>query len=318
MKKFKKDIKYSKKERAAIALLIVLLIAFYSYNLFIEPRLITDSSTICLEDILTHRRDQEISDLKTKTTKLIKQRKTRQKIFYHPPPKYESFDPNKIDSLKWIQFGVKPWTIATIIKYKSKGGKFYKCDDLSKVYNLPDSIFRKLLPFCSIQKERQKQTYTKSKKTDYKSAYNSQRDSTAFIKYKPKPVTQVNLNSTDTAVLKKLYGVGPVLSSRIVKYSQALGGFHSLDQLTEVYGLEQEVIDNNESRLVLKGTVKKFNLNSEADSLVKHPYLNWPMSRIIVNYRKQHGDFKEIQELKNIIAIPDGLYNSLLPYLTVE
>ncbi len=317
MKKFKKDIKYSKKERAAIALLIVLLIAFYSYNLFIDPRLITDSSTICLEDILTHGGEKEISELKTKTASLIKKRKTRQKIFYNPAPKYESFDPNKTDSLKWIQFGVKPWTIATIMKYKSKGGKFYKCDDLAKVYNLPDSIFRKLLPFCSIQKKK-KPTYTKSKKTSYKSSYNNQRDSTTFNKYKPKPLTQVDLNSTDTASLKQLYGIGSVLSARIVKYSQALGGFHSIDQLTEVYGLEKEVIDNNESRLILKGTVKKFNLNSEADSLVKHPYLDWSISRVIVNYRKQHGDFKEIQELKKIRAIPDSLYNSLLPYLSVE
>ena len=50
----------------------------------------------------------------------------------------------------------------------------------------------------------------------------------------------IELNVADTAMLKSIYGIGEKLSVRIVKYRKKLGGFYSVEQLKEVYGLRTE------------------------------------------------------------------------------
>lgn len=316
----KKEIQFSKSERAAIAFFILLLLISYCYHIILEPGAILDQSTMRLEEILHKKPENEINEVKKKVMALTSIKKKKQKIFYYPPPRYEAFNPNMIDSLKWIQFGVKPWTISTIMKYKSKGGKFYNCQDLSKVYNLPDSTFQELLPFCKIPDKKWNNQKSYSKRKNYsKKALPESKDSI----WKKKPAKTyvpivVDINTSDTSTLSKLYGIGSILAQRIAKYRRALGGFHSIEQLAEVYGVEQEVIDNNIEKLQLSGTINKLNINSIADTLAKHPYISWPKAKIISNYRKQHGNFENITELKNIKALSDSLYIRLVPYLSLE
>lgn len=50
----------------------------------------------------------------------------------------------------------------------------------------------------------------------------------------------LELNTCDSASLESLPGLGPVLSARIIKYRNLLGGYASVDQLKEVYGLSED------------------------------------------------------------------------------
>ena len=52
--------------------------------------------------------------------------------------------------------------------------------------------------------------------------------------------TVVELNSADTTALKKVPGIGSVFAKRIIKYRELLGGFYSVEQLGEVYGIDEE------------------------------------------------------------------------------
>ena len=49
------------------------------------------------------------------------------------------------------------------------------------------------------------------------------------------------LNASDTAEWKKIPGIGSVYASRIVQYRNLLGGFSHVEQLLEVYGIDQEL-----------------------------------------------------------------------------
>ena len=60
-----------------------------------------------------------------------------------------------------------------------------------------------------------------------------------FSQFTPKP-RAVNLNRADSALLESLPRIGPVLAARICKFREALGGFYTVDQLREVWGLEDE------------------------------------------------------------------------------
>jgi DNA uptake protein ComE-like DNA-binding protein len=69
-----------------------------------------------------------------------------------------------------------------------------------------------------------------------------------FVSQKPQRKL-IDLNSCDSALLVTLPGIGPVLSARIIKYRHLLGGFASVNQLREVYGLPPETFE------IIKGKV---------------------------------------------------------------
>ena len=52
------------------------------------------------------------------------------------------------------------------------------------------------------------------------------------------PGTTVELNSVDTTDLKKIPGIGSAFANRIVRYRDLLGGYYTVQQLAEVYGID--------------------------------------------------------------------------------
>ena len=54
------------------------------------------------------------------------------------------------------------------------------------------------------------------------------------------------------------------------------------------------------------------NINTAgADELKALPGIGPAKAEAIVEYRKQHGNFKSVEELKNVKGIGDGIYNRL-------
>ena len=52
--------------------------------------------------------------------------------------------------------------------------------------------------------------------------------------------TVIELNQADTLTLKKIPGIGSTFARRIVGYRELLGGFYTVHQLAEVYGIDEE------------------------------------------------------------------------------
>lgn len=62
----------------------------------------------------------------------------------------------------------------------------------------------------------------------------------------------VNVNSADAAALAKaLNGVGPAKAKAIVAYRDKNGPFKSVDQLAQVEGISQKLIDRNRADIRL-------------------------------------------------------------------
>jgi len=98
------------------------------------------------------------------------------------------------------------------VNYTNKGGKFYKAEDLQKMYTISPKMYRKLFPFVNI--ENQASHYPKK---DF-----------GFEKkeYVKKPPTIIDINTADSAQLDEIKGVGGTFANRILKYRERLGGFH--------------------------------------------------------------------------------------------
>jgi DNA uptake protein ComE-like DNA-binding protein len=98
------------------------------------------------------------------------------------------FDPNTATVTDWQRLGIRDKTIATIQNYLSKGGHFYRPEDIGKIWGLhPDEIER-LIPYIQIaakennypQKNYEAKIYDKPKYTPSVIDVNTA-DTTAFI-----------------------------------------------------------------------------------------------------------------------------------------
>ncbi len=231
---------------------------------------------------------------------------------YHPSEKSTArgelfyFDPNTATIADWQKLGVRDKTIATIQKYISKGGRFYKPEDISKIWGLHPDEVQRLLPYVKIP----------SKENTY-----PEKNSAANFFDKTKSIPAViDINKADTGVLIALPGIGSKLAQRIINFRDKLGGFYTVQQVTETFGLPDSTFQKIKTRLAVNGrTVKQININTATlDELKVHPYIRYAIANAIVQYRSQHGNFTSVAVIKNIMLITDDLFNKLEPYLTVQ
>jgi len=222
------------------------------------------------------------------------------------------FDPNTVDYDSLITWGLEPFIATNMIKYRAAGGRFIQTEDLKKLFGMTDSIWQALSPWIDLN----------SIQTESKQIKSNVNEQTAQRPYLPKNahrnIPRKDLNEVDSVWLKSIHGIGPVLSKRLVKYRKLLGGFNSMDQLNEVYGLSPDVLANLSEKLFIQpdAYLSKINLNIEDyKRIASHPYMSFNQAKAIIAYRNQHGSFKSVEELKNIHLIDDSTYLRAYPYL---
>jgi len=130
---------------------------------------------------------------------------------------------------------------------------------------------------------------------------------------------QIDVNSADSFEWSRLKGIGPKLSSRIIRHRDALGGFHSKSQLLEIYGIDSALAASMLPHLQNFGVIRPIGINSISESdLAKHPYCRQSMAKRICAYRKQHGSFHNVNELMNLYGVDSTWFNRISPYLVSD
>lgn len=217
---------------------------------------------------------------------------------------YFEFDPNKIGVEEWMKLGFSEKQAESIEKAKAKGWKFYKPEDLKEVYVVGEKNYNRLAPYIKIDPN------SFPKKVFPKTIYAE----------KPKEKFVVDINAADSSLFERQRGIGPSLSSRIIRYRERLGGFISREQIKEVWGMPDSTYQSLKERFTVNDvSIRKINVNSaDFETLRKHPYINYTYAKVIDAYRKQHGSFKAIEGLKKIPIINDSIYQKLEPYIVVE
>jgi len=220
------------------------------------------------------------------------------------------FDPNKISQEQFLKLGLRPKLVKTIINYRSKGGRFYRTEDLQKIWGMRDEEYAQLKSWVRIPKTAFKYKYKKKKYS--KKKYES--------KKKEKKI--VFINQATAEELKSLYGIGDKLSSNILKYREMLGGFANIEQLKEVYGISAETFSDIKSQLKVKqGPIKKININEATYyEMRSHPYLREHDLAKAINQVRRENDYT-ISTLDQLLAhdsINEQKLNKIAPYLRLE
>lgn len=127
----------------------------------------------------------------------------------------------------------------------------------------------------------------------------------------------IDINRADSVHLLPLPGIGPVFAGRIVKYRNLLGGYVSVDQLGEVYGISSETMELIRERISIDSSlIRKMPLNHATfREMLRHPYLEYEDVKAIVNYREFKDTIQSFRELYDNFILPDSLLRRVLPYL---
>jgi competence protein ComEA len=207
-----------------------------------------------------------------------------------------SFDPNTAPYDTLIKLGLTQKEANTLIAYRSKGGKFRQPADIRRVFGIDKGKSEKLIPFVVV------------------SADTSKKDK--FVSGKPQK-TLINLNSCDSSILVTLPGIGPVLSVRIIKYRNLLGGFASVNQLKEVYGLPPETFEIIKGRVFTDSSaIIGIKINTaDFKELSRLPYFEKYEVTAILKYRELKGRIGGMDELTENKLIPVEKAGKVRPYL---
>ena len=154
------------------------------------------------------------------------------------------FDPNIADAEILQKVGVPLFLTQRIINYRVKGGVFRIKSDLQKIYDFPDSLYRTLVPFIQLPDKEVVVKKPLTEETEEKIEINK-----GLIM---KALVTVDLNAADTSGYKLLRGIGSIYAARIIKYRTMLGGFVEINQLQEVYGLSDSLLNSFIDQLVIK------------------------------------------------------------------
>ncbi|MCX2743424.1 helix-hairpin-helix domain-containing protein [Mangrovivirga sp. M17] len=225
-----------------------------------------------------------------------------------------SLDPNISSRQELISSGLPDYLADRLINYRNKGGKFYKRADLKKIYGLNDSLYNLIHPYYKDQYGNKLKPQRKVSKPYVKDSSKSNHQP-----FKPKEIYSFDINEADTIDLKQIYGIGSVLSQRIIKYRNSLGGFISANQLYEVWGLEKSVADEllKHASIVNGFEPRKLSItNTSIDSLASHPYLSFKQAKLMKSYYQSHENGFRKEDFYKIYAIDSASITRILPYLT--
>ena len=312
---FWKRISYlCKSDRRAILTLLVL-VAIACIAIYTLQNEGMESNPISAQ---TATKQSEINIASKKTdNKNDEPAKLNKELFY--------FDPNTADRDQLLRLGLQEWQVRNICKYRAKGGIYRSKEDFAYVYGLTVGQYRRLAPYIRISDEylpastlaevRNHKRYNNYDKKEYSEKETTEIKSEKLTAYTPKlrKGEQLNINASDTTQLKTIPGIGSYYARQTMRYREQLGGFVSKQQLQEIENFPEEAIQYIH---IDKDNIQKLNVNKMSLARLKrHPYINYYQARAITDYRRLHGEIKDIKELKLLKEFTEFDINRIEPYI---
>ena len=133
-------------------------------------------------------------------------------------------------------------------------------------------------------------------------------------------MVKVELNQCDTSDITRIPQFGSKRAQKIVEYRNRLGGFHSLEQLHEIYILQNVDLAYCEKYFTINPSlVKKIKVNLMSYNELKlHPYFDAYLAKTVVSYREKNGKIRNLAEFQKITHAYQELMDKLAPYLSFE
>ena len=245
------------------------------------------------------------------------------------------FDPNTADSTQLLRLGLRPWQVRNIYKYRAKGGRYRQKEDFAMLYGLTLEQYRRLEPYIRIKPEAMARDYFNGNGNGNDTRASSLRYG-AFSSYdtaqaptirptgydnKKNPVKKltqgecVDINTADTAELKRIPGIGSYFARRIVELRQRRQAFVSPDELLSIRNFPETAL----TYMTASQNFAKIHINqSSLQQLKAHPLINYTQATDILRYRRLNGNIRSVNDISNLPSFTPEQLARLKPFLLFE
>ena len=246
-----------------------------------------------------------------------------------------SFNPNSDDYNKMRQAGVPKEVAVGIIRWRSYGKVYRMKEDLVLVSGMTDSLYSVLEPYIVIADSlaaKPKEYATKPRleyrpkqstpeKTTVRKVESSPRkyesDTLVNPSKKKTKIELLEINSADSIALVAVNGIGAKSAVEIMKYRDLLGGFHSVEQISEVKCVTEQNFAKILQQIYCDSCeIQKIDINFAAPKVIaRHPYVSARALRKIIKQRQLKGGWSRIEEMVEDEILSEDEAKRLAPYL---
>ncbi|NQY06453.1 MAG: helix-hairpin-helix domain-containing protein [Flavobacteriaceae bacterium] len=285
MKIKKSHFKFNKGQRSGIFLIFICITLLQLFYFFFD---VAPETSFGIDDLVTY--ENEVDSLKK-----IKAVETQFTIF--------PFNPNFISDHKGYILGMSSEEIDRLHEFRKQNKFVNSAKEFQNVTKVSDSLLAEIKVYFKFPNWANK--------------------TTTFRKNKPfkNKLKRTDINTATEVNLIAVYGVGDKLASRIIKFREALGGFITIDQIADVYGLSQQTQENIKQAFYVgeKPVIEKININTASEEVLSSlVYINYQLALNITEHRTLYGQFNNLEDLKNVEGFPVEKFERIKVYLLSE
>ena len=219
----------------------------------------------------------------------------------------EKFTPEKflIDTASaayLTRWGFSPKQAEVVVRYRDASGGIHSAEHFKRCYVVSEEMAEKIVPHMIFSVKDNTATGIVQP--------NHTNETTV-----PKPL--VDINRADSAALVAIDGIGPKSALEIIKYRKLLGGYHSVEQLSEL----KSITESNFEKILAKIScdsfvISKIDVNfASPKELERHPYVSAQTLRRIIKQRQLKGGWSRIEEMTEQNILSEEEAKRLAPYL---
>ena len=295
-------------------LLILLPIAIVLVAIAVALELLPDAGQIEVADLPARQKVKEVNEAEVEEVV------------------FKEFDPNKFSYEELREAGLPKEVAVGVVRWRSYGKVYRVKEDLALVSGMTDSLYAVLKPFIVIDPSvaAKPKEYERKERAEY-SAEKSQPEQSQLPKTdslsKPKPAKAepsfahieplVELNGADTTALISVNGIGSKSAAEIVKYRELLGGYHSVEQISELKCVTEQNYEKILQQIYCDSCeIRKIDINFAAPKVIaRHPYVSATALRKIIKQRQLKGGWSRIEEMVEDNILSEDEAKRLAPYL---
>ncbi|RVT77670.1 helix-hairpin-helix domain-containing protein [Flavobacterium sufflavum] len=224
-------------------------------------------------------------------------------------PKIYPFNPNFITDYKGYKLGMSVVELDRLHAFRKENKYVNSAKEFQVVTGVSDSFLKVISPYFKFP------DWVKNKPM-FKLVAFSNTNTEVFSKKEKIVVKDINQATQEDLI--KINGIGEAISMRILKFKESLGGFVSMEQMKDVWGLSPEVVQclNAGFKVGSLSNIKKIDINNASvKELAQFPYFKYNLAREIVIYRSMNGDIKNAADLTKIKGMSVENANIIALYL---
>ncbi|WPR72829.1 helix-hairpin-helix domain-containing protein [Flavobacterium sp. NG2] len=293
MKNIKSYFLFSKEQRNGIFLLVLIIItiqaSWYFYN------------TTKVKDCLTSKEEKQWLAMQSQVDSL-------KAVSFEKKYEIKPFNPNFITDYKGYKLGMSVAEIDRLLAFRKTNQYVNSAKEFQNITKVSDSLLATISPYFKfpdwVTNKKEPKEYVKYEKASF---------------YKKEKISIIDINTATQDDLMKINGIGPGFSERIINFRESLGGFVSMEQMQDVWGLPPDVITklNANFKIVPSSHLKKIDINNASlKEIAQFPYFRYAIAKEIVTYRSMNGDIKNVADLTKIKGLSIEKATIIALYLT--